>query len=96
MTTRHDPLPPPCRRLSWYQFLACTVIVTLIAVVNWQVRNFEFINFDDPLYITENARVQTGLNWQNITWAFTTINMGFVLEMTGDFSGAIHHYNTAQ
>ena len=30
----------------------------------------DFINFDDPLYVTENVQVRQGLTWEGITWAF--------------------------
>jgi protein O-mannosyl-transferase len=32
----------------------------------------EFVNYDDPDYVTANAHVTSGLSWQNIQWAFTT------------------------
>jgi tetratricopeptide (TPR) repeat protein len=41
--------------------------------IYWQVRNFDFINYDDPVYVTENPRVLEGLNWESIKWAFTGI-----------------------
>jgi len=34
--------------------------------------HFDFINLDDGLYVTANRRVQAGLSWQGIVWAFTT------------------------
>ncbi len=30
-----------------------------------------FINYDDPLYVTDNPHVQAGLSWDGIVWAFT-------------------------
>lgn len=33
---------------------------------------FGFVNWDDPLYITENAVVKTGLSWHTIWWAVAT------------------------
>ena len=30
----------------------------------------DFINYDDPLYVTENVQVRQGLTWEGITWAF--------------------------
>jgi tetratricopeptide (TPR) repeat protein len=44
-----------------------------ITGIYWQVRNFDFINYDDPVYVTENPRVLEGLNWESIKWAFTSI-----------------------
>jgi len=32
----------------------------------------DFISFDDPLYVTGNFHVQSGLAWNTINWAFTT------------------------
>lgn len=32
---------------------------------------FGFINYDDPQYITNNEAIQSGLNWQSLSWAFT-------------------------
>ena len=37
-----------------------------------QVRRFEFVGYDDREYISENHRVQSGLTWENVSWAFTT------------------------
>ena len=42
------------------------------AVCFWQVRGFDFITFDDTGYVFDNPHVTTGLNVNNITWAFTT------------------------
>jgi len=38
--------------------------------------DFDFINLDDPIYVTENPHVITGLNSENISWAFTTHHGG--------------------
>ncbi len=46
------------------------VVATL--AVYWQVGNHEFVNYDDPSYVTENRHVQAGLTWESIIWAFTT------------------------
>jgi tetratricopeptide (TPR) repeat protein len=37
-----------------------------------QVSQFSFLNWDDTVYVTENAHVLRGLNWSNVVWAFTT------------------------
>ncbi len=47
--------------------------VALVALAVWQgVARNEFVNYDDPDYVTSNARVQSGLSWENLRWAFTT------------------------
>ncbi|MGC8763582.1 MAG: hypothetical protein ACP5VN_08130, partial [Acidobacteriota bacterium] len=35
-----------------------------------------FIRYDDPVYVTENLRVQAGLTLENLRWAFTTTYFG--------------------
>ncbi|RLA96836.1 MAG: hypothetical protein DRG37_09085, partial [Deltaproteobacteria bacterium] len=46
-------------------FLALAIIT-----VYWQVGNHEFVNFDDPLYVTKNYQVQKGITLEGIKWAF--------------------------
>lgn len=56
--------------------LVAGFLFLLSVVVYWQVWEFEFTNYDDDVYVTENGRVLSGLSWQNITWAFTTGHAG--------------------
>jgi protein O-mannosyl-transferase len=37
----------------------------------WPAMQHEFVNYDDDHYVTENSRVQAGLNWENFKWALT-------------------------
>jgi len=48
------------------------VIAAATLVVYQQVRDHEFVSFDDPKYVTENAYVQNGLTFEGVKWAFTT------------------------
>jgi tetratricopeptide (TPR) repeat protein len=52
-------------------WIALGLIVATLAVY-WQVAYHDFINFDDPDYVTENPNVQSGLTANSIVWAFTT------------------------
>ena len=53
--------------------LPAFVLLTLVtAGVYGQVWNFGFINYDDPIYVTDNVVVRKGLTWEGIRWAFTT------------------------
>jgi Flp pilus assembly protein TadD len=52
--------------------LMCLFLVIATVAVYWQVRNHDFVNFDDDRYVTENSHVQAGLSRENIVWAFTT------------------------
>lgn len=51
-------------------------LLLLVAVfaVYFQVRNHELVSFDDPIYVTENPPVRTGLTWDGVAWAFTTFH----------------------
>ena len=52
--------------LSIYFALAFSTLL-----VFWQVRNFDFVSYDDDAYVTENQHVISGLTFDNIIWAFT-------------------------
>ena len=44
------------------------IVVTL--AVYWQINKFDFINFDDNIYISENPVIQSGLTLQGLIWSF--------------------------
>jgi hypothetical protein len=46
------------------------VIVTL--AVFWQVNQFDFVNFDDDIYLTNNYHIKPGITPDGIHWAFST------------------------
>jgi protein O-mannosyl-transferase len=52
--------------------LLCMVLVLITLLVYGQVRKYDFIVWDDPLYVTRNLNVQAGFHWESIRWAFTT------------------------
>lgn len=58
--------------LIYSLFLA---ILTL-AVFN-QVRDFDFVHYDDDTYVAANRHVQAGLSASGIAWAFTATDAGF-------------------
>jgi len=37
-----------------------------------QVRHFDFVNFDDPEYVTANPHVRAGITPASVVWAFTS------------------------
>jgi tetratricopeptide (TPR) repeat protein len=51
---------------------ALLVLVTVAAF--WQVKDNDFVHYDDPPYITENVFVQSGLNAKTVVWAFTNVS----------------------
>ncbi|MFA5181883.1 MAG: tetratricopeptide repeat protein [Syntrophales bacterium] len=52
--------------------LICLCLALLTFVVYGQVKDHAFVDFDDYEYITENPHVRSGLNIDNIVWAFTS------------------------
>jgi tetratricopeptide (TPR) repeat protein len=52
-----------------------TLTVVTFAVF-WQVNQFDFINFDDHCYVTQNSHIQSGLKADGIRWAFSTRYFG--------------------
>ena len=56
----------------WYAVFISLLLVIATLAVYWQVGDNGFVSFDDGLYVTENPRIQGGLNLKNIRWAFTT------------------------
>jgi protein O-mannosyl-transferase len=53
-------------------FVIIALIVASFAAFG-RIAGNDFINLDDPGYITDNHIVQSGLNLQNIKWAFTAV-----------------------
>jgi tetratricopeptide (TPR) repeat protein len=61
------------RRLT---IIAGLVLVLATLAVYGQVRSYQFINFDDNIYITSNPIVQEGFTLKGLSWAFTTTRGG--------------------
>lgn len=52
--------------------LALAFVLALVTVVPYvQVRQHDFVNYADDLYITGNTTVQTGLTAESVRWALT-------------------------
>ncbi|HJQ98337.1 MAG TPA: hypothetical protein VJ826_08475, partial [Candidatus Polarisedimenticolaceae bacterium] len=44
--------------------------------VFWPATSAQFVNYDDNIYVTENAPVKAGLTAEGVRWAFTTFRAG--------------------
>lgn len=51
--------------------LICLALALATVGVYWRVGGFDFVNFDDPDYVTENRMVNGGLTFGGVIWAFT-------------------------
>jgi tetratricopeptide (TPR) repeat protein len=47
-------------------------LAAAVALVYLPVAGFEFVEWDDPAYVTENPAVRAGLTRAGVVWAFTT------------------------
>jgi len=72
-TPRAVPAPNHSKS-DWIRRPAFLGILLFVAtlVVYLPAGHNDFVNYDDPDYVTSNDHVLSGLSWQNIKWAFTT------------------------
>ena len=42
------------------------LLVLLTAAVFYRLASYDFVNFDDDLYVNANSRIQRGLNLENV------------------------------
>jgi len=108
--TRNIPAPtaapPPAiapPRVPVWLLAVLLVLVTL--VLYWPVTGFDFINYDDPVFVTANTHVQGGLNWEGVKWAFspkevdnpplTWLSLMLDASLFGQRAGGFHFTNVA-
>lgn len=56
------------------KYLISLLLVIITVAVYWPVLKYDFTNYDDDKYITDNPPVQAGLTLSSIIWAFTKIH----------------------
>ena len=75
-------------------------------ILYWPATGFDFLNYDDPTFVTANAHVQGGLNWQGVKWAFglnggdywhplTWLSLMLDASLFGQNAGGFHFTNVA-
>jgi tetratricopeptide (TPR) repeat protein len=56
---------------------AVVLLLALLTIVTYApVLSFDFVDWDDPMYVTENPMVQDGLTWDGVLYALTTFDTG--------------------
>ena len=60
-------ISPNRQKLIVYIVLA---VVTL--AVFWQVNQYDFISYDDNVYVTQNSHIKSGITLEGFLWAFST------------------------
>ena len=48
----------------------CLLLALATLAAYWGVAKLDFVNYDDPDYVTSNGHVLDGLSWSNVRWAF--------------------------
>src|SRR5579863_3722614 len=70
-----SPAASPGLKSPAWKHATLWVSISLVAAVLFiyaPVRRFDFLRWDDPLYIGENPQVLGGLTWHSVGWALTT------------------------
>ncbi len=62
--------------------LACLFLAAVTFVAFSPLLKASFVDYDDQKYVTGSARVQAGLTWDNVAWAFTNVDFGFYYPLT--------------
>jgi Flp pilus assembly protein TadD len=73
-TPARPPSAAPLQRRRTRLVLVSLALAAMTAFAFWRVGTFDFINFDDELYVTQNPQVQHGLTVEGVRWAFTTFH----------------------
>ncbi|HLV87874.1 MAG TPA: tetratricopeptide repeat protein [Candidatus Sulfotelmatobacter sp.] len=84
--------------------MICVLLSVSTVILYFPVSGHPFINFDDNVYVTANSHVNSGLNWNNFKWAWTTTTEGnwhpltwlshqFDCQLFGLNAGAHHFVN---
>lgn len=69
MTWRYNP---PEKQTVWW----CLLLILCTLAVYWQVRDFDFVTWDDDIYVTNNPYVQAGLTFDSLKYAFGNLDFG--------------------
>ena len=56
-----------------YTFLIIIFLIVASCAAFGRIAANDFVNFDDDYYITENNQIKSGINAENIKWAFTSL-----------------------
>ena len=63
------PSPRPDSASRKQRFLLLLALICTTVTLYWPILTHPFINYDDDIYVTANARVQSGLNTKSLVWA---------------------------
>jgi Flp pilus assembly protein TadD len=64
------PKPPATAQTNYLNFYLAGGLILLCLLVFWPVTEAQFVNYDDPDFVTANPHVLQGLRLSEIGWAF--------------------------
>ena len=73
--TKVQPAQPAGQATPWFRNESSVlgVLLTVATILVYApAGHHPFLNFDDPVYVVNNAHIASGLHWETITWAFGT------------------------
>ncbi len=59
-------------RRAW---LVCLVLISVTLALYWPVRHYDFVQYDDPDYVSENQTVRDGLTTYGLMWSFVDVHV---------------------
>lgn len=62
---------------KYYPVFIGFLLIIGTLVLYWPVQHYEFVNYDDDIYVTENLHVRSGIAKESVIWAFTNDEAGF-------------------
>ncbi len=77
-----ERIAPAAGKQTLFDLAICLGLILSTLVVYTQATSFDFINYDDPVYVYQNAHVQSGLTLDNVKWAFTAVVDGNWIPVT--------------
>jgi hypothetical protein len=66
-----SPFPLSGARQRYLVLAVCGLLLLAVGLVFGQTVHYEFVNFDDNVYVYENPHVSRALGLQGIAWVFT-------------------------
>ncbi len=61
----------PSSRQSQLVLGLAALLVAITLLIYFQIRHHDFLNYDDPHYVTDVPEVLRGLSWDGVRWAFS-------------------------
>jgi tetratricopeptide (TPR) repeat protein len=59
---------------GWLIVGICISLLAVVWAVFGQTLRYDFVNYDDPRYVYQNARITSGISLANVAWAFSHIH----------------------